>query len=80
MKNLANILAKQERESEAIEVLLKHRAKLTHSDQKSVDNVLTYIYAKSHQYQKALDLLKKKDATRGTETLNLMATSAVSSP
>lgn len=58
VKDLAGLLAQLGRSEEAIQVLEKHRGVI--SNQQSIENILISLYPSAGQYDKAIDLLKRK--------------------
>ncbi|WP_162004852.1 DNA-binding protein [Dictyobacter vulcani] len=73
VKDAAQLLAKMDRGREAIEVLLANRERI--KDQQRLNNLLTNIYMKIGDYDKALELLfKKAEEKRSIETLRGIAT------
>ena len=58
IKDLAQLLVQMGQTNEAIELLNQNRNKIT--DPQTVDNLLINIYQKASQYEKAIDLLRKK--------------------
>jgi tetratricopeptide (TPR) repeat protein/AAA+ ATPase superfamily predicted ATPase len=73
VKDAAQLLAKIDRGPEAIEVLLTNRGRI--KDQQRLDNLLTNLYMKIGDYDKALELLfKKAEEKRSIETLREIAT------
>jgi len=65
VKDLAALLVQQGKTQDAIDILLKNRAKML--DQKSVDNMLITFYQGSGQHALAITLLEKKLALAPTD-------------